>query len=96
VGFVGQRERIHERAVSADRADPLDSEREWAHERGELGADRLAPLGRKRGSEGVPVWVGADRWGPPVRGHGRARARPSWAGLDCLGRNGFFPFFLNF
>jgi hypothetical protein len=51
VGSVGHRERTHERAVSADRADPLDSEREWAHERGELGADRLAPLGRGRERE---------------------------------------------
>jgi hypothetical protein len=36
------------RAVSADRAGPLDSERKWARERGEVGADRLAPPGKGR------------------------------------------------
>jgi hypothetical protein len=48
VGSVGQRERTHERVVTANRADPPDSEREWACKRGEVGADRLAPPGRGR------------------------------------------------
>jgi hypothetical protein len=50
---------------------------------------------REKGRESVRAWAGADRWDPPVRWSRRAHARPSWAGLGCLGRISF-SIFLNF
>jgi hypothetical protein len=58
----------------------------------ETGADRSAPPGRGRGSEGARARAGADKQGPPIN-EGRARtrlARSSWA---ALGLNGFSIFF---
>jgi hypothetical protein len=59
---------------------------------GRIGANRSAPLGSERVRERRKrVWARAsvDRWGPPVKGGGRARG---WASLAGLGRNEVFHF----
>jgi hypothetical protein len=79
VGFVGQRERTHERAVSADRADPPDSERERARERRNW-RRQVGPTGqRERARERERRWrqVGSTCRRTRVRSHGLAG--PDWA-----------------
>jgi hypothetical protein len=89
VGSAGQRERTHERAVSADIKDPPSSERERACAR-EDHADRPAPPGSGREREKERALIAE------VRLSGRAGACASWASSAVLGQNEFFLFLGNF
>jgi hypothetical protein len=66
--------------------------REW------VPTDRSHRAEKERGSE--RAGHGADRWGPPASGRGRARGRVSWAGLGRKdkgeGVSGCFPFLFIF
>jgi hypothetical protein len=74
-------------------------------EPGPRGRERRSVRVKKSAPIGWPEWaeserererarerVVADRWGPPVRRHRRAGARPGWAELGRLGCWATFPF----
>jgi hypothetical protein len=97
---MGQRERVRERAISADGWGPL-LEREWGARTRRKGADRMAPPGRRRGSEGASARGQRERCrqaGPTMQREGEracvgAQAGPSWAGRRGWAENGFSFFF---
>jgi hypothetical protein len=86
VGSMGQREGTREWVISDDRVNPLDRGRGHAREsetrRRQAGPTRQRERARERRLALIGgVHLSAD-----------ARARPSWAGLSCLGQNEFFYF----
>jgi hypothetical protein len=83
-GSTGQRERARERAVSADRRDPLHRERTGRAHEGKR-RRQVGPTGqRERGSGDARARTGTNGWGPPVRGGEQARAEMGRAGPTGL------------